>query len=655
MKKIVLERIVLSDWKSLNLDVSFDKTRTIISGINGVGKSSLQSAWNWLLTSYTNAVAPKNHELFDNRIELSHETPTASVKAWISIDGVSYTIERTAQAKFTRKRGTNEWVKDSSDAYKTLIDEIEISTTDFNSWIEHNICPVDMLVYCLDGSFFSVLADDDKKKSRKVLETIVGEITQDDYKGDYSCLANDFAKGYTIEQIEEKTKNQIKPIKDRQNKIPALIEDKEKMLAEYSLLDYDDIERQIAEKKNAIDDIDNAMLGKSESIKPILDKRDAIFEIINSKTLSLNERKNGYIGAYNAFRHEIKRKIDDIKSNNASIVARNKEKELKYQQQTQEFVDLKKEYQSLCDYREVLRKRKDDIKATIFNGDTCVVCGQELPYEMLETAKAKFNKQKQEDLDYIVAQGKQTTEKINTYLKQIETLQTIVDSGVSFEKEQSTALLQNELEEIESKYVPFEETEVYLKLVKEIDDLKASLPEIPTNDNDALMNTKKTLIDALGTLYQLYGRKSKVSELNSEIDGLKCELRNVGNELAKHEMILDKCKEYVEERANIISERINGKLNDTAIQMWQVQKNGELAPSCTITDKSGVKYSTLNNSNRIKACIELQQMFCKHYDIELPVFVDEASVFSSNNQPNIKGQSIFLYASDSPTLAVECR
>jgi hypothetical protein len=652
-KEIKLTRLVLSNWKSLNLDVTFNDGKTIVKGRNGVGKSSLASAWNWLLTGYCNAFTPKNHELFDNRIELSHETPIASVKAWISVNDIEYTIEKTAQAKFTRKRGTSEYVKESSDTYKILIDEIEISATDFLGWLEHNICPVDMLVYCLDGGFFSTLADDDKKKSRKVLETIVGEITQDDYKGDYSCLANDFAKGYTIEQIEEKTKNQIKPIKDRQTKIPALIEDKEKMLAEFSQLDYDDIERQIAEKKNAIEDIDNAILGKSESIKPILDKRDAMFEIINSNTISLNDRKNDYIDTYNAVINEIKRKIDDIESSNASIVARNKEKELKYQRQTQELVDLKKEHQSLCDYREVLRKRKDDIKATVFNGDTCVVCGQELPYEMLENAKAKFNKRKNEDLDYIIAQGKQTTEKISTLLKQIEALQTIVDSGVSLEVWQSTALLQAELDEYESKYIPFEETEEYAKLVKEIDVLKASLPEIPKIDTQSLTNTKKTLIDALGTLYQLYGRKSKAGELKSEIDALKYELRHTGNELAKLEMILDKCKEYAEERANIISDRINDKLVNSRIQMWQKQKNGELSPSCTITDKQGVKYSTLNNSNRIKTCIELQQMFCKHYDVALPIFIDEYSVFDSFNVPAIDTQHICLIASDSPTLVIE--
>ena len=272
---------------------------------------------------------------------------------------------------------------------------------------------------------------------------------------------------------------------------------------------------------------------------------------------------------------------------------------------------------------------------------------------MLENAKAKFNKQKQEDLDYIVAQGKQTKQQIEDTEKAISEIKEIIEKGIEFERVQSTDELEQQLASHEANFKPYESTEEYNRLTKEIEELKTTLPDIPQNDNEALTNTKKGLIDAIGTLYQLYGRKSKVSELESEIDGLKCELRHIGNELAKLEMILDKCKEYTEERASIISDRINDKLVDSRIQMWQKQKNGELAPSCTITDKQGVKYSTLNNSNRIKTCIELQQMFCKHYGIEMPIFIDEYSVFDSINAPIIDTQHICLIASDSPTLVIE--
>ena len=66
----------------------------------------------------------------------------------------------------------------------------------------------------------------------------------------------------------------------------------------------------------------------------------------------------------------------------------------------------------------------------------------------------------------------------------------LVDTG-GYKLTRDIGTKEAELDEYESKYVPFEETEEYAKLVNDIDELKASLPEIPTNDNNALTNTKK--------------------------------------------------------------------------------------------------------------------------------------------------------------------
>ena len=87
--------------------------------------------------------------------------------------------------------------------------------------------------------------------------------------------------------------------------------------------------------------------------------------------------------------------------------------------------------------------------------------------------------------------------------------------------------------------------------------------------------------------------------------------------------------------------------------MYSVQKDGSLKPDCVIVDNDNVKYATLNYSNRIKTNIELQQLFCNFYGIELPCWIDEYSVFSSNNVPVTIGQQILLCASDDNYLVVE--
>lgn len=600
------------------------------------------------MSSYTTALSPKNHELFDNRYELTHETPIASVKAWITIDDIEYTIEKTAQAKFVRKRGSNEWIKDSSDTYKIYIDEIETSTTDYNSWIERNICNADSVVYCLDGLFFSILAECDRKKSRKVLESIVGEIKECDFRGNYSVLQDDFSKGYTIEQIEEKVKNQIKPLKKRQAEIPALIKQNETHLFSVSSnTDFDKIENDIKAYKNAIEEIDKSILGISETMKPIMGERDAIFEIINSKQIELNDKKNTYINDFrlkiNKINAEINEAKDEIKNFDTLLCAKR-----------ESFNRNRKTFEALHSMRLELLNRKDEIKSRIFSDEKCAYCGQELPFELLEKAKDKFNTQKQKDLDICVTQGKQLRADIDDLEIKIAQLEKeIVETENKLSKKTDITELEKAKTQLERNYITYEDTDEYKQLYKEIEDLRNTLPAIPVTDYDSLAQEKNNLLDKVEELSIALGGKKITHDIKTTITNLQDERRTIGVEIAYLEGVLDKCKDYQEERASIISHRINDKLTDCKIQMWERQKNGDIVPSCIITDNNGVKYATLNNSARIKTCIAIQKLFCSHYNISMPTFIDECSIFDSVNLPQLENQTIYLFASDNNELTVE--
>lgn len=652
-KKVTLKRIKLSNWKSLNIDINLNEHKNIIKGKNGIGKTSIQSAWNWLWTGYCNPYSPKNSELFDNRVEISHETPIASVKVWIDINGIEYTIEKTAEAKFTRNRSKNEYVKANSDVYVTKIDEIEMSVTDFSEWIEHNLCDVDMLQYCLDGSFFTTLCQEDKKKGRKILERIVGEIKESDFTGDYSCLSNDFAKGYTIEQIEERVKNQIKPINDRIEKLPSIIEMKENDLASLKCIDFASIKKEIDARKNDIAEIDAVLLGHSQSIEPIIGQRNKIFDIINSKTLNLNERKNIYLSTFNSIRSKIKAEINSIQLDNGLIQSRNLAKRHENDKNKEKLEQVIGELEQQSEYREKLLVRKDEVKSRIFNEESCPYCKQELPYEMIEDARAKFNKQKQDDLDNIVSRGKATKTRIEQLTKEKEELELLLSKGVELEELKSIDTLESQLNAHEASYKPFEETEEYAKLSKEIDELKSSLPQLPENENAGLTNMKNVLMEDMEQLNRQYGKIELIDEYKKEIEKLRNEQKELGCEIAVLEGQLNKCKEYIEERANIISDRINTKLDNCYIEMFSIQKNGEQAPDCVIKSKNGVKNITINNAMRILTNIEIQNMFCKHYGLELITFIDEASIFDDENLPKLQKQCVYLYASNDISLMVE--
>ena len=55
--------------------------------------------------------------------EIPAPTPIASVKVWIDINGIEYTIEKTAEAKFTKNRSKNEYVKSNSVNCSSVFDK----------------------------------------------------------------------------------------------------------------------------------------------------------------------------------------------------------------------------------------------------------------------------------------------------------------------------------------------------------------------------------------------------------------------------------------------------------------------------------------------------------------------------------------------------
>jgi hypothetical protein len=150
-----------------------------------------------------------------------------------------------------------------------------------------------------------------------------------------------------------------------------------------------------------------------------------------------------------------------------------------------------------------------------------------------------------------------------------------------------------------------------------------------------------------------YGMKTYYETISNYIKDLCSEKREVGCRIAELEGLIDKVREYEEEKANIVSDKINKRLSDCKIVMYSRQKDGELKPDCVIVDSNGVKYATLNNSARIKICLNLQRLFCEHFDTNMPMFVDESSVFDSYNLPRFNTQMFYLLASDDKTLKIE--
>lgn len=651
MKEFIIKEIVLSNFKGQSRTFTPNDLKTFVKGANGVGKTTLYKAFCWLLTSYTDALNVKNHELFDSRFELTHETPEARVKATILLDGEEYTIERVAKAKFSRKRGSQEWTKDASDSYCLYIDNIETSATAFNSWLERNIGNVDLIPYMLLGERFANLVIDDKKAARKILEQITGEITIDMMRGDYSMIKKDLQK-YPIEQLLERYKAQLKPLVQRISVIDALIETKENELSPFNEVDFDSLLLRIDEKTKELTKVDECIADASKLLEPLVCERERIIKEIHAKSVELGDARFKYEGAKNEELMALMSEIQDVDRQNQDIKKSNKKREEEYEIALATISAKKKLLETLNKQRDLLVERRNEVKNSIFNGGRCEFCGHILSEYDVDKARKEFNERKDTVLKSIIEEGKIVKAKIDEVSKEISDLSEIISIGCQLESYKDKEELVKKYEELKASQKTFEETDTYRKIDEEINELKNRMPEIKNDTND-LSSTKERLMSELQSLNREYGKKAVKDGFEREIELLKIEKRNLGSKIVRLEGLIDTIKEYEEERARIISDKINNKLDDCRIVMYSRQKDGTLKPDCVVESKEGVKYATLNNSARIRICLSLQRMFCKHFDINLPIFVDEASVFDSEHLPTFESQTIYLLASDDKTLKVE--
>lgn len=651
MKEFTIKEVTLKNFKGQSRVFTPNELKTLIKGANGVGKTTLYKAFCWLFTAYTDAINVKNHELFDSRFELTHETPEARVKVVFILDGEEYTIERVAKAKFSRKRGSQEWTKDASDSYSLYIDNIETSATAFNSWIERNIGDIDLLPFMLIGERFANLVIDDKKAARKILEQITGEITIDMMSGDYSMIKKDLQK-YPIEQLLERYKAQLKPLVQRNSVIDALVETKDGELHQFDDVDFDALLVRIKEKTDELAKVDECIADASKILEPLICERENIIKKIHSKSVELGNDRFKYEGAKSEELMSLLNEIKDVDRFNQDVKKLNKKKEEEYEIALATLSAKKKLLENLNNQRDLLVKRRNEVKGSVFNGGRCEFCGHILSEYDIDKARKEFNEHKEFVLESIISEGKIVKSKIDELCKDISDLSEIISIGCQLEEYKDKDKLVKEYEELKSSHKPFEETETYRKFEEEINELKARMPEIKS-DTSELSSTKERIMEELQSLNREYGKKAVKDSFERDIEMLKVEKRNLCSEIIRLEGCIDTIKEYEEERARIISDKINNKLTDCRIVMYSRQKDGTLKPDCVVESKDGVKYATLNNSARIRICLSLQRMFCKHFDINLPVFVDEASVFDSEHLPTFDCQTIYLLASDDKTLKIE--
>lgn len=642
MKKVILKKISIQNFRSKSFEFEFGE-RNEIRGKNRSGKSSVKNAFFWLLTGVDD-LDRTNYNLFDTTIVHTKENsvPT-NVTAVLMIDDVEYEVSRTAKMGWTRKRGNEEYERKTSDDYSFAIDGIERSATEFKNWIEETLAPVDMLKCMINTQHF-LYNIDDWNVQRKYLANIAGEITNEDFNGDYTELFAQFSK-YTPEQLRERLKTLLMPLKKalgtEGTKGEKVVELEVLQKNIVSLDEIENAEKELSELKSMRDEIQAKISGKKSPIDEASVKRAQALALVESKENEIREARKKHDTQQKTEIAKLEMQLSVIEAQNEAIKQQNDKDKKAFERRKQALAEEEKTVERLNNRLEELREENKLIKNREFSDYNYAYCGSPLNEEKIAELRAKFEERKQKDRENNKAEGLQAKQRLETAQADLDVLRKKVDVGFTPAALISEGDLREKIQRLNAAFPLFEDSEDYKTLTEEYENLKKSIPTIPVIDTSEFDKELNDVNEKIEEASKKAGLRAQYNRQKAQIAEVQADMKKMAQERARWEKIEQQLVAYEQEKADIVGKRVNKFFDKCKVSMFSERKDGSLAPNCVIM-MDGRRSSTLNKEGTITAGIDVSDAFCRFYGLNMPLFIDDNESLTDDNYVTSERQVITL-------------
>lgn len=645
-----LLRLTLDNFKGtkhFSLDLP-EGCSAAVYGENGTGKTTLADAWCWLLFGVD---SKGQSDSKNGGFQVSTKGTSGldySVSAVIEVDGHTHTLRRVYREEFSRKNGESEkgQAKNHTDYY---LDDTPLKTKkQYDAFID-TLFPSREIGRAL--TIPSYFPRDLEPGSRRelLLKLFSPEITEDSVMDRHPELARlRTYKGYkTVEQYRDWAKAQRTAVNKELDSIPGRIDEANLAKREEVPTPEDDavFQRLQAEKAK--------LAMKISAIRSGSAQMDAIRRKSETEAL-LSERRAAYMGkflhandALNADAQALRKEISD-KERAVFLLKRKKEERTLFME------GIRKEIDHLGEKWQEWQGKRFDESSTV-----CPTCGQSLPPEQIQEAREKFNLTRSETIRQIEEQGTQLRERLKRDSVAVKEEQKTITAA-----EQELAVLQEKLDKLAAAIVtppPFEETEDFRKLTKEIEGLRqeeAILKVSAEKQLAPLLEKEETIQQRLDEL----ARKRLNVEMNRQqeqrIRDLLAKQKELNLQLTTLDDGLTLADQFIRLRAMDLEEDINSHFEVVRWKLFDMQVNGGVKTCCeAMADNDNgifVEYgSNLNDGRRIQAGVDIINAITKATGVTAPIWIDGAGELTK--KLNTQSQCVRLYASEADkALRVEC-
>ena len=608
---------------------------TKILAENGRGKSSIVTAFNWVLFNcdYELRDNPQVRRVVDGK---SVDDMDTAVTLVLDVDGKEITLRKV------QKRIYGETVKDGvvvttvNDPNSYYINEVSKTLKAFNEYLNVNIATFKMC------SNINVFLNQKPKEMREYLFSLVDKISDLDMAKSQSGLAElvPLLEKYTVEEIRA-MKNKIKSdVKENTEKLKGQIEEKERDIQLKQAIDVSDLELQRNGLKEQITDCvakqtDNDKL-MAEYDKASSDILNLKFEL-NDMSRKANEGNEKAKRTLAGFIDEKKKRLYEI----ANGIQDNNRKIADCQYDIETRTKLKDKLAE--DWKRTNSEKFDE------NTAICPTCHRELPTEQAEELRSSFAQTKAERLAKIEEQGLEAKRNIERAQERIKMLEEFNETNLSNQQkvEAEIAYIEKQLSELPQE-IDVSTTEEYKALEQQIAEKEQAMHK--ANDISAVKAELKAQESALRQ--QLSDCEAKIAASNTAMEEERLEeLRNRQSDMEQSktnaEKILDLLDELDKAKNEALSDAINSHFGLVKWQLFEYAKNGNYKSVCVpMVDGKSILTTMSNKGNRILGRIDICNSIQRISGITCPIWLDDAESLDERNQSKVAqmvgGQVIML-------------
>ena len=610
--------------KELYIDLNGENVN--IRGENGTGKTSIKDAFTWLLFGKDSfGRSDFGIKPLDNNGEVIHQLET-SVESIMLIESKAKTFKKTFQEKWTRQRGAAEAMfKGNETGY--YIDGVPKKKTEYTAEIGQLI-KEDIFKVVTDPLYFNEGMN--WKERRSILIETCGEITDEDVITSNEELEPlyDILQGRTVEDHKAVLLSSMKNINADLERIPIQINEAEiaKPSVEDLVIDYElkemlskDLEQEQAKKSDIING--NHIADERRKLACLIDSLQNVGAGFNIEGTTEHQKMV-----------VLRQKINEANRDMATI-----EVQIRGIQNVMEL--------TVSD-RKKLSEEWDKAFEERFTDTICPTCHRELPEEEVESRRKEFNLKKAEKLDRLETKNNALKSNLEEYKGNLAELQGELDSKLTFiEGAEKNLLDMEEAVNLIIKEHKKENEQKRAEISAEIEEVKKTISMYEAG-NEGLIIEIDSKIDKLKAdirqLDEAIANKALIEKQDKRIAELKANQEMLAQKYIELEKDLFLTEQFIVTKVNMLNDRINEKFKYAKFKLFDKQINGGINEVCEVT-YNGVPYKDLNNAMRINVGLDVINTISEHYGVIAPIIIDNAE--SVNQLFDTKAQQINMYVS----------